>query len=188
MILPALLALAVILSLALGGRFDRLAQVQFRYAYLILLALGIQVLIFSAWWQTRAGRGSWTEIFYVISMLLLLVATWLNRRTVGVIPLGIGLALNATAIAVNGGHMPASLQALTTAGFVDPNAPGETLRYASSSVMSAATPLWFLGDVFAVPRGWPLANVFSVGDVLIALGAVWFVWTYTRPQRSTPAP
>jgi hypothetical protein len=32
--------------------------------------------------------------------------------------------------------------------------------------------LAFLGDVFAIPRGWPLANVFSVGDVLIAVGAV----------------
>jgi hypothetical protein len=32
--------------------------------------------------------------------------------------------------------------------------------------------LAFLGDVFAIPRGWPLANVFSVGDVLIAVGVV----------------
>ena len=28
---------------------------------------------------------------------------------------------------------------------------------------------WFLGDVFAIPKGWPLANVFSVGDVVIVI-------------------
>jgi MFS family permease len=31
--------------------------------------------------------------------------------------------------------------------------------------------LWFLGDVFALPAGFPMANVFSVGDVLIVVGA-----------------
>jgi hypothetical protein len=29
----------------------------------------------------------------------------------------------------------------------------------------------FLGDIFSTPRTWPLANVFSAGDVLLAVGA-----------------
>ena len=33
--------------------------------------------------------------------------------------------------------------------------------------------LGFLGDVFAIPAGFPLANVFSIGDVLIVLGVGW---------------
>jgi hypothetical protein len=32
-----------------------------------------------------------------------------------------------------------------------------------------------LGDVFYIPASWPLSNVFSVGDVLIALGVAWAV-------------
>jgi hypothetical protein len=31
--------------------------------------------------------------------------------------------------------------------------------------------LGFLGDVFAIPDGWPGANVFSIGDVVIVVGA-----------------
>jgi len=31
----------------------------------------------------------------------------------------------------------------------------------------------WLGDVFWIPAGWPLANVFSIGDLLIMLGAGW---------------
>jgi hypothetical protein len=40
--------------------------------------------------------------------------------------------------------------------------------------------LWFLGDVFAIPASWPLANVFSVGDLLIAIGCVWTILATTR--------
>ena len=35
-----------------------------------------------------------------------------------------------------------------------------------NSGVLAAPRLAFLGDVFAIPAGWPLANVFSIGDVL----------------------
>jgi hypothetical protein len=39
----------------------------------------------------------------------------------------------------------------------------------------AGPRLAFLGDVFAVPASWPLSNVFSVGDMLIAVGLAWGV-------------
>jgi hypothetical protein len=44
--------------------------------------------------------------------------------------------------------------------------------------------LSWLGDVFAVPDSWPLSNVFSVGDVLIAVGL--FVGLHCL-SRSIPA-
>jgi hypothetical protein len=33
--------------------------------------------------------------------------------------------------------------------------------------------LAFLGDIFALPAGVPFANVFSIGDVVILVGAAW---------------
>jgi hypothetical protein len=33
----------------------------------------------------------------------------------------------------------------------------------------------WLGDVFAVPEGFPLANVFSIGDIIMAVGAAYAV-------------
>jgi len=181
-ILLALLALAVVASLLSGGHLEQIAGVQIKHAYLILLSLGIQVLIFSSWWQSRVGLAPWADILYMASMVLLLVATQLNRRLPGITPLNIGLILNAAVILSNGGHMPASLQALRMAGMVDPHVAFETIHIINSSLINETTSLWFLGDIFAVPRGWPLANVFSVGDVLIALGAAWFVWANARPK------
>jgi predicted MFS family arabinose efflux permease len=45
--------------------------------------------------------------------------------------------------------------------------PGE---FANSAAV-AEPKLWFLGDVFALPAGWPMANVFSIGDLLLLAGA-----------------
>jgi predicted MFS family arabinose efflux permease len=75
-----------------------------------------------------------------------------------------GLALNALAILANGGRMPVSAGAADAAGVGD-----------FRSVSESASHLRFLGDVFAIPRELPFANVFSVGDVLIGLGAIAFI-------------
>jgi Family of unknown function (DUF5317) len=42
----------------------------------------------------------------------------------------------------------------------------------------------FLGDIFVWPRPLPLANVFSIGDAVIAVGAVLFLVEAMR--KTTP--
>jgi MFS family permease len=70
--------------------------------------------------------------------------------------------MNTIAIAANGGRMPVSESAAAAAGIE----AGD-----SGNVAVGADRLHYLGDVFALPSGAPLANVFSVGDLLIAAGA-----------------
>ena len=77
---------------------------------------------------------------------------------------GVGGLLNLVAIAANGGVMPASRGALSTAGL-----DVQSGQFANSDFVDGAN-LAFLGDVFAIPAGWPGANVFSVGDVLMLVG------------------
>ncbi|MEP6477579.1 MAG: DUF5317 family protein, partial [Actinomycetota bacterium] len=90
---------------------------------------------------------------------------------------GVGAILNLLAIVANAGVMPATAGALATAGV--PSGGGVIANSAS-----VADPrLRFLGDVFAIPSSVPLANVFSVGDVLIALGVG---WTIVRASRGAP--
>lgn len=61
--------------------------------------------------------------------------------------------------------MPASRWAVETAGIsVRPD------EFANSQAL-ANPRLLPLGDVFAVPAGWPFANVFSIGDVVLLIGA-----------------
>ena len=77
-----------------------------------------------------------------------------------------GGALNFVAILANGGVMPAAPRALRGAGMVVDSA-----EFTNSGVV-AHPHLQFLGDVFWLPSSWPVTNVFSVGDVLILLGAL----------------
>ncbi len=54
-----------------------------------------------------------------------------------------------------------------------PLEPGQTIS--NSIGLRSEMPLWFLADIFAIPRLFVLANVFSVGDVLIALGSFYLI-------------
>jgi len=184
MIVLALVLLALVLSWALGGRIEDLASVKFRHSWLILLALSLQVLIFSPWWRQNLASRIPVEWAYLVSMTLLVLVTCLNWRVPGVVILGIGLLLNASVIFANGGHMPTSLNALKYAGIVDEATTLAQALRTNSSLITDETSLWFLGDVFAIPGWFPLANIYSVGDVVLAIGGALFVFINMRANSS----
>ncbi|MEA2311260.1 MAG: hypothetical protein QOE28_1228 [Solirubrobacteraceae bacterium] len=161
LVYAALLILATV-PLA-GGRLGALADVPLRGAALVALALGTQVLIVSV--IPGAGQGSFRMV-HVATYAALAGFVWLNRRLPGVRLVALGALANAAAIVANGGVMPAAPGALAAAGLAA-DKPGE---FANSAAVHAPA-LGFLGDVFAVPAAWgPAANVFSIGDLVIAAG------------------
>lgn len=146
-----------------GGSLAALADVRLRGAWLVALALGVQIVIVSVL------PGLAAEVFkpvHAATYGMLAAFLWLNRRLPGVWIIGLGGLANAVAIVANGGVMPASGGALAVAG-LPPEKPGE---FANSAAVHSPSLGW-LGDVFAVPEALgPLANVFSAGDVIIAVG------------------
>ena len=52
-------------------------------------------------------------------------------------------------------------------------------HFENSNVVAGAR-LWWLGDVFAIPKGWPFANVFSVGDLIIVLAVAYLAHAWCR--------
>lgn len=162
-----LLALAVVLGLVVaplaGGRVRRLADLRFRMPWALAAALAIQVLVLSVftgpstWWRVGAYLGSYALI------VAFLVA---NRTMPGFRVIAAGAVLNLVAIGANAGVMPASSRAASSAGLLTTSRD----TFANSAVLPHPR-LALLGDVFAVPASWPFANVFSVGDVLLAVGA-----------------
>jgi Family of unknown function (DUF5317) len=158
---PVLLALA--LGLVLGGSLGRLAETRLRAPGLFLAAIGLQVVAFPVAglpWRTHDTVAS---ILWVASYGLLVVAAVLNRRITGVPVVAAGMLLNLAAILANRGTMPVSYEAMRDAG-----------RTAVTQANSTALPdpsLPWLIDRWAAPEWLPLANVYSVGDVVIAAGA-----------------
>jgi Family of unknown function (DUF5317) len=162
------LALAFLLLLltvpAAGGRLGALEEVRLRWVWLVALAFAIQVLLVTV---VPEGDTTVHRVAHVMTYGLAgacVVANLKAVRFVWVVALG-GL-LNFIAIAANGGVMPASRGALETAGL-----EVRSGSFANSDAVDGAH-VSFLGDVFAIPAGWPGANVFSVGDALMLLGAL----------------
>ena len=164
MIIPVLGVLAVLSPLLAGGSLRRLGDLRFRGTWILVAALLAQVVAIEV--VPDANH----DILSAVHLATYVVAGWyvvLNRRIPGLWVVALGGASNGIAIAANGGTLPASGTALETAGIH--LEPGE---FVNSGVLEHPH-LGFLGDVFAIPAGVPLANVFSVGDVLIVLGVAW---------------
>jgi hypothetical protein len=169
--------IGLILGRLLGGRVERLAALHFRWGALAVAGLLVQVVLF-----TPAGgglAGGFEPILYVASTAAVLVAVLANLRIPGMALVALGSVSNLAAIVANGGAMPADPAALALAGF---SGPGDN----TNSVVVAQPALQALTDVYAVPAWVPFANVFSVGDVLIAIGIVIAIVAAMR-QQLTPA-
>jgi hypothetical protein len=156
--------IGIVLGYVLGGRLERLGELRFRWGWLAVAGLLVQVALFSGIADTIAGGGI-GEAIYVGSTAAVLVAVLRNIRIPGVPLVAIGAVSNLAAVVANGGVMPTTAAALEAAGL------SPTDGFSNSAVL-AAPALAPLTDVYAVPAGIPLANVFSVGDVLIGIGIV----------------
>ncbi len=160
MIIPVAALILVLVPAGLGGRVTRLAGVRLRAVGLLVSCLAAQVVILELLTGPEEILAAVHAVTYVGTGWFL----WRNRRVPGLLLVAAGACSNGVTILANGGVLPASPGALAAAGL------GDTDGFTNSGVLDQPR-LWFLGDVFAIPAGWPLANVFSVGDVLILLGA-----------------
>ncbi len=186
MLLLWALPIGVLVGYLRGGRLGNLARLQLRGAWLVLGAFVIQLLIFPLPGFEGPLIPWGTATLHLLSYALLAGFVWLNRREWGILLMGAGMLLNILVITANGGYMPTYPELLERAGRTR---AAETLLergfYGNNVCIGCegiATRLTFLGDVFATPAWVPGANVFSVGDVLLALGLILFLQAKMRPQ------
>lgn len=173
------MGLCVLLMVALvpllAGDLRRLGELQLVSASLLFGALLLQILVTDV---VSGGPHALLVAAHLVSYALVAVFLWRNRAVPGLPLLALGGVSNAVTIAVNGGTLPASAAALRRAGIRE--TPDQ---FANSAVLHHPRLAW-LGDVFAVPAGWPLANVFSIGDVVIVLAAGQCLWVTCRRRRT----
>jgi hypothetical protein len=172
--LPLVAGLGV--AAILGGDLRKLGELRLRALWLFYLALGLQVVAFPFGrlpWRTSDGVAS---MLWLASYALILAAAGLNRRVPGVPVVVAGLLCNLGAVLVNGGHMPVRPAAMHAAGY-------DYAVHANSAALAHPHLSWLI-DRWAAPSWLPGANVFSVGDVIIAIGAFTFVLAATGTLTS----
>jgi hypothetical protein len=182
MLLLAVFALVLVSVPLAGGSLRALARVRLRMMWTVAVATVLQVLIIEV--APEADRRLLVA-GHLLSYAVAAVFIVANRRLFGMWLVALGAASNALVIAVNGGTMPADPDALARSGSVlDPT------EFENSAPVADAR-LAFLGDVFATPRWLPLANVFSIGDVLLVAGCAlvvhWLCGSRLIPPSIRPA-
>ena len=155
--------IGVVLGFVLGGRLSGLATIDFRWPWLAIGGFAVQLVLFSD--PVRERAGDLGAPLYVASTVAVLIAVIRNVRIPGMALVALGAASNLAAIVANGGYMPASEDAFEALG------GGLNPGYTNSAIV-ADPMLEPLTDLFALPSWLPFANVFSIGDVLIAVGVV----------------
>lgn len=161
---------SILVALARGGRFSNFARLEFNHIWLLFLPLLFQIIAFSPLGDYLILDTPIAKYLYFLSMALAAVALWLNRRLPGAPWIAAGFALNFLAISLNGGFMPVSETARQIAG----QAP-LLGRDKNTIPMTSSTLLPWIGDVIPIPGFLPFASVFSLGDLLIAIGGIIFI-------------
>jgi hypothetical protein len=165
----------------LGGR--ELASPVLRRTWLVPVAFLPQWLAFVLPATRRLVTVDLAAAALITSQMMLLVFIWLNRQEPGFRFMAVGAAMNLTVIVLNGGLMPISPD--TIARLLPGTSPaawhiGARFGHSKDIILLASTTrLEWLADRFTLcapfPQQWRTA--FSLGDVLIAVGAVGALWT-----------
>ncbi|HHV96569.1 MAG TPA: DUF5317 domain-containing protein [Clostridiaceae bacterium] len=166
--------LGIIIGYILGGRLKYLSQTTFKKLYLAIGGFLIQIFIFSDIPFFKTLQQNYESIviaLHILSYILILIFISINYKVPGIAVIGVGILLNAIVIILNRGHMPASIESFSASSIgkhADLLKQGESIN--NSKAITAETILPWLGDIFVIPSYIPLSNVFSIGDVIIAIG------------------
>jgi hypothetical protein len=182
--------LSLVIGFFRGGSLKGLAYMKLRGGWLFPLLLVAQFVIFALQEKVAIIAKLSNTLFllvYVIGLLFL----WLNRNQPGFIIIFVGVLLNFIVMAVNGGRMPVSVEAAQFLGreYIDALQAGV---YGKHQAITRETLLPFLGDIIPLSPPYPRQQVISIGDVIINVGAFFFIQhlmlsTASKERSTVPA-
>ncbi|MBN1400639.1 MAG: DUF5317 domain-containing protein [Anaerolineae bacterium] len=190
MILLIAVVLSLLIALLRGGRLERLAEISFRYGWLALVALGMQILLTGRLLPDRLMPVRFRIALLLGSHLLLLLVVVANYRLPGMPLIGLGLALNLTVMLANGGWMPVTMEALEAAQLDhlvwETDAGARVMGWKNLVLSRGETRLWILSDVIVV--SFLFRTLVSLGDIALALGVFILFQRTMKRQAVTQRP
>lgn len=151
----ATLFVTLVIGFLMRGRLSNLSRLRLRWAPLALVGFSMQLI---------NPPGRWPLFMLLGSFVLLTIFAVANIKTAGFALIMIGVAMNFTVIAVNGG-MPVARQALVASGQVDTlsDLVNSADGYVKHHLADADDRVVFLADVIALPA--PISQAISLGDI-----------------------
>jgi hypothetical protein len=159
------LVIAIAVGLARGGKLSNLTEIGVRAWWLLIIGFGLQLV---AAFLPRSSQNLAVALI-LASYVPLILFVLLNRQMAGLWVAGLGVLMNFTVIAANGG-MPVMLEAVKLAG-----GSADAVLGAKHVVLTEDTQFAFLADIIPLPH-----SVISMGDVFLAIGVGVFLEDQVR--------
>jgi hypothetical protein len=162
MLVSGLLA-GFVLGLATGGNWRNLARLDLKLWPALVAGVTARA--------AASLLGGLALSASIAGLLLVAFVALINRAVPGAWLVGLGAMLNSTVTLVNGG-MPIDPVALAASGKAPPS---DGLHV----ILGPDSRLSFLADVLLIPV---INNIYSIGDVLLAIGGFWMVFRLIRTR------
>lgn len=163
--MPLAVVLGLVIGFATGGRPRHLGERAFHLWPLLVAGAGLQI---AAEMGALGDRGHWLVVGSFAALAVFAVA---NLRLAGMGVVLIGLLMNVTTIAVNGG-MPVEDRAIVAAGLADDGAGIDAINFrAKRHRMTSDDTLYWLSDVVPA-RVLGTGQVLSFGDLVMSIGVI----------------
>jgi Family of unknown function (DUF5317) len=176
--LALVLFIALVVAILRGGRLVNLGDIELRSWWLLALAIVLQGTTLLLPDTASPGLG---VSLVLISFILLMVLVLLNRDRRGMWLVGIGVLMNFTVIAANGG-MPVMSEAAEVASGFTVSAPDLSGSF-KHTILDETSRITFFADVIPL-RLLGIGQVISLGDVLLAVGlGSYLEFELRRPRR-----
>lgn len=161
--------LGVMIGWLIKGRIKNLNNLELRGWPLIITAIALQTIILADF-HFQGYLEPYSPYLYMLSFLLLLVFTVMQKLQTGIILIGIGILLNLIVITANQGKMPVDTSRLPDNVALELAAGTISPFYTNSD---EKTNLSFLGDW--IPVWYKDNRLLSIGDLLLALGVIVYI-------------
>jgi hypothetical protein len=164
-LIVATLVIAVAIGYATGGRVSALADLKVRWTWVAIAGLALQSI------PLPSRTLSFAALYVSFALLLAFAVANVRRQAIPFVAIALGVVMNFTVIAVNGG-MPVTRDALVTSGQLETLDELADDGWVKHHLAGPDDELMFLGDVIGVSQ---IGQVVSIGDVFAYLGVAWLV-------------
>lgn len=197
MLLPLVMMVGVIAALLRSAFHKRLPEIpDLNLGWLVVLSFLLQFAIFFIPSVSQQISTNLVALVFSLSLGLLVIFALVNWNEAGFALLGLGLVLNMAVVVANGGLMPISPDTISQLSLPEEFINHHVVvgkQFAMSKdvvLLKDDTWFWWLSDVVVIPAKWlwwrPIGIAFSIGDVLVSLGAIRFFWQSSANTTAFP--
>ena len=153
-----------------GGSFSNIKDASLEKWYFFVSGFLVE---FTTVFMASKGVNFFIEnilFIHCLSYLLLFTGIYFNRSILAFRIVFIGIFLNFLVIMANSGQMPVSGEAMVNIGLIDNMLEIRDGKIITHTLMNSHTVFKYLGDIFVLGKPYPRPKIFSLGDVIMALG------------------